>query len=263
MALRKLYRFLSLDVWGRLPSYTQRSISAAYTSLYNASWSRHLIGPYTKIHYNDPEYLAKFQPASGSDTYMTFQDFFIRKFRMPPQVKNSSTWPCEGYLCEYDLVEKIPEVNVKKQRRSLRVIFGEGGNQIPDHYYFSNVFLHNRDYHRIHAPTNGIISRIEHIPGDLVLLRPWIYQKDPSHPALRNERYNVDITDEKGRIWFLSIVGGPAVGSIMLDENTVLNTKISVGEEIATFLLGSTCCMAIPDPISKQVGENVQIGEPL
>ena len=145
----------------------------------------------------------------------------------------------------------------------MRVIFGQGGENIPDNYYFSNVFLHNRDYHRIHSPINGIISRIEHIPGDLVMLRPWIYANDPSHPALRNERVNVDITDKNGKIWYLSIVGGPAVGTIELNEKTQLNSKITAGEELATFLLGSTCCMASPIALNKDVGKNVQIGESL
>ena len=93
--------------------------------------------------------------------------------------------------------------------------------------------------------------------------RPWIYPNDPSHPALRNERYNVDITDAAGKKWYLSIVGGPAVGTIVLDNKTHLNNVVSAGDEIATFLLGSTCCMASPIPVTKEVGEPVKIGESL
>jgi len=95
------------------------------------------------------------------------------------------------------------------------------------------------------------------------LLRPWIYPNDPSQPALRNERYNVDITDKAGKTWYMSIVGGPAVGTIMLDKKTSLNGEVKVGEEIATFLLGSTCCIASPIKIGKKVGDNVSIGQPL
>lgn len=154
-------------------------------------------------------------------------------------------------------------MNVKKQRRHLRTIFGQGGALIPDHYYFSNVFLHNKDYHRIHSPVTGRITRIEHIPGELVLLRPWIYKEDPSHPALRNERYNVDITDDAGKTWFISIVGGPAVGTIILEKTVKLDFLINTGEELATFLLGSTCCMASPVRINKNIGEMVEPGIPL
>ena len=207
--------------------------------------------------------MSRFVPASGSKSYQNFQDFFTRKLKEPPELKGNSTWPCEGILCEYDQVGQLPQVIVKKEKRDLRTIFGEGGSRIPDDYYFSNVFLHNKDYHRIHAPISGQITRIEHIPGDLVLLRPWIYPEDPSHPALRNERYNVDITDRRGKTWYLSIVGGPAVGTVKLSEKSCLQSYITAGEEIATFLLGSTCCMASPLPVNKRVGQPVWIGESL
>ena len=129
--------------------------------------------------------------------------------------------------------------------------------------YFSNIFLHNNNYHRIHAPVNGKISRIEHIPGDLVLLRPWAY-KNPSLPALRNERINVDIVDEEGKTWYLSIVGGPGVGAIVLGDKTTLGSSVEIGKEIATFLLGSTCCIASPIPVTKnKIGDQVFMGEPL
>ena len=265
MELRKFYRYLSLNVWGGLPAILQRKSSKVYTRLYNTSFSKIFIKPYSRIQYKDrePGYLEQFRPASGNEEYETFQDFFIRKFRQPPKLINDSTWPCEGLLCEYDQVANLQEVKVKKQRQHLRNVFGNGGDNIPDNYFYSNVFLHNRDYHRIHAPTTGTVTRIEHIPGDLVLLRPWIYPDDPSHPALRNERYNVDITDNMGRTWYLSIVGGPAVGTISLNEKTVIDSTVHAGEEIATFLLGSTCCMASPIPVSRQIGDSVRIGQVL
>lgn len=263
MNINKLYRFISLDLWGNVPAIIQKKMSAFYTRLYTTSFSRHFIGPYSAFHYRDPQYLKKFIPASGASNYKTFQDFFSRKLKEPLSSGNNHSWPCEGLLCEYGRVGNLPEVNVKKQRRHLRTIFGQGGSLIPDHYYFSNIFLHNKDYHRIHSPVTGRISRIEHIPGELVLLRPWIYKEDPSHPALRNERYNVDITDDAGKTWFISIVGGPAVGTIILEKTVKLDFLINTGEELATFLLGSTCCMASPVRINKNIGEMVEPGIPL
>ena len=135
---------------------------------------------------------------------------------------------------------------------------------VHDDYYFSNVFLHNNNYHRIHSPVNGSITRVEHIPGDLVILRPWIYKNDPSLPALRNERINVDIKSEKGEHWFLSIVGGPAVGTMVMAQGITVGSAINIGQEVATFLLGSTCCIASPIPISQaSLGEQVKVGQPL
>lgn len=262
--MTKLYRFFSLDLWGALPSSWQRGLSRFYAQLYNKKYSRHIIGPYCRLNYDDPDYLNQFKPASGKSTYQSFQDFFTRVFKEPLKVNAEAAWPCEGLLCEYGKVNETPLVNVKGEKRHLRKIFGELGHMIPDDYYFSNVFLHNNNYHRIHSPVNGMVTRLEHIPGDLVVLRPWIYKNDPSLPALRNERINVDIESEKGEHWFLSIVGGPAVGTIMMTQGIDIGSVVTIGQELGTFLLGSTCCIASPIPVKNtSLGSQVSVGDPI
>lgn len=199
-------------------------------------------------------------PASGGPSYLNFQDFFSRQLIEPLSIEKEAIWPAEGLLCEYGKVKNTQLVTVKGQKRHLRKIFGEGGRNIPDEYYFSNIFLHNNNYHRIHAPISGRISRIERISGDLVLLRPWLYSNDPSLPALRNERINIDIVDESGYTWFLSIVGGPAVGTIELPNEIRVGSEIKTGKEVAIFLLGSTCCMASPIAcFNTSVGQMVSV----
>ncbi len=259
----KVFRFISISLWGILPGGAQRKISRVYANIYNRRWTKHLIKPYVRAHYDDPNYLDNYLPASQSNDYRSFQDFFTRVLKFPPQIISDTIWACEGLLCEYGKVSELELVKVKGQKRHLRAVFGEGGYSIPDDYYFSNVFLHNNNYHRIHAPINGTVTRIEHVPGDLVLLRPWAY-KDPSLPALRNERINVDVVDNKGRKWYMSIVGGPGVGSIVLTHSTFVGASVLIGQEVATFLLGSTCCVAAPEPcVKSQVGDQVEMGDPL
>lgn len=262
--MRRFIRFFSLNLWGNLPSAWQRALSKGYAQVYNKSYSRLIIGPYCKFNYKDPSYLTQFKPASGKNTYQNFQDFFTRVYKEPLQISCSAAWPCEGLLCEYGKVSDTKLVTVKGQKRHLRNVFGELGNSIPDHYYFSNVFLHNNNYHRIHSPVSGTITHIEHIPGDLVVLRPWIYKNDPSLPALRNERINVAIQSKNNKQWFLSIVGGPAVGTIVMAQTLAHGSMVKIGEELATFLLGSTCCIASPLPIQHaSVGQQVTVGKPL
>ena len=262
--IRKLYRFFSLDLWGALPSGWQRGLSRFYAQLYDKSYSRHIIGPYCKFNYDDPSYLNQFKPASGQTTYQSFQDFFTRVFKEPLRINSESVWPCEGLLCEYGKVSETKLVNVKGEKRHLRTIFGELGAAIPDDYFFSNVFLHNNNYHRIHSPVSGTIARMEHIPGDLVVLRPWIYKDDPSLPALRNERINVELKSNQGDRWFLSIVGGPAVGTILMTHGLTIGSAVHIGQELGTFLLGSTCCLASPVAADHAcIGGQVAVGNPL
>ncbi|MEQ9301682.1 MAG: phosphatidylserine decarboxylase [Cyclobacteriaceae bacterium] len=256
-----LYRFLSLHVWGNLPASWQRALSQLYAGIYNQPWTRHVIPAYSRVHYKDPSYLDLFSPASGASTYQSFQDFFTRRYQELPQIKSKAAWPCEGLICDYGIIDQLDQINIKGEKKEVRVIFGRSQNEIPSDYYFTNVFLHNNNYHRIHAPVTGEILDIEHIRGELVLLRPWVYKNDPSLPALRNERVNVTLKDGEGRKWYVSIVGGPAVGTILLDENTQVGNTVNQIQELGTFLLGSTCCIASPLPISRSVGETVYMGE--
>lgn len=240
------YSYLSTRLWGNVPSNIQRKISAKYASLYNRSFSKYIIRPYLFVNYSDKNYLDKFKPPNAKKDYDTFQDFFTREFRLKPQNPSSWVWPCEGLLCDSDKVENIEKVRIKCDTRSIDAIFGTETKPVPKSYTFTNVFLHNKNYHRIHSPISGKIARIQHIAGDLVVLRPWIYKQNPSLPAFRNERYNIDITDQLGCTWYLSIVGGPAVGTIQLPKNIKVGEHIEKLSEIAVFYLGSTCCMASP-----------------
>lgn len=241
-----LYHFFSTRIWGGIPSPLQRKISGIYSALYDKPFSKHIIKPYIRVNYSDKNYLKKFKPPHGKETFESFQDFFIREFKILPQNTSKTVWPCEGLLCDLDEVKNIDAVKVKCDTRTIETIFGVEA-PIPGDYIFSNVFLHNKNYHRIHTPVTGKITRIQHIPGDLVVLRPWIYKENPSIPAFRNERVNIDIVDERGRKWYLSIVGGPAVGTITLPEAIAVNATVNKLDEIAVFLLGSTCCMAAPE----------------
>ena len=242
-----LYRSLSVHIWGSLPSNLQKKLSSVYASVYDQPITKWIIKPYIKLNYRDKNYLDKFEPPKGKEDFNSFQDFFIRRFKSLPKNEHPFVWPCEGLLCDEGKVSDMKTSKVKCDERCIATIFGLGNEHLPDYYSFTNIFLHNKNYHRIHSPIDGTITRIQHVPGDLVVLRPWIYKQNPSLPAFRNERYNIDITDNQNRVWYLSIVGGPAVGTIELSEKIGLGHQIGKLEEIALFYLGSTCCMAAPE----------------
>ncbi len=240
------YQFLSVNIWGKIPSSWQRNLSYHYTRIYTASWSRYIIKPYIAFHYQDHSYLQNFKPPKGKSDYTNFQDFFIRELSEIPKSTAEYVWPCEGLVCDQFKLGDKKVTSVKGDSSEVHHIFGVEDGEIPHDYHFANVFLHNKNYHRIHAPVCGTITRIQHIKGDLVVLRPWIYKKAPSLPAFRNERVNIDIEDKDGKTWYLSIVGGPAVGTIELPRQVALGQKIEQLNELAVFYLGSTCCIASP-----------------
>lgn len=246
MTMTSIYRFVSLNIWGNVPASIQRNISKLYARVYDKSFTKYIIKPYCKFNRLDEAYLSQFISESGSEYYSSFQDFFTRVFKRPLNISTDYIWPCEGLLCDYGAVKDLDSVNVKGDRKNVRSIFGSFGHDIPDDYFFSNVFLHNNNYHRIHSPASLVVEEIERIPGDLVMLRPWLYKEAPSLPAMRNERVNLKLIDGSNRHWYLSIVGGPAVGTIVLGEHIKAGFPLSIGHEVGKFLLGSTCCMVSP-----------------
>lgn len=197
--------------------------------------------------------LNRYTPASGNLNYQGFQDFFTRKLKDPLNIKTSYyIWPCSGLICEYGQIAKLPLVTVKRQKRHIRTIFGSQGNLIPDHYYFYNIFLHNSDYHRIHAPTSGTIISVEHIPGDIMILRPWLYPISPSSPSFVNERVIVLLkTFNSDELIFMAIVGGPGASTIVLEDYLKIGNTIKISHEMAHFEVGSTVCIAFPLPAEK------------
>lgn len=256
-----IYRFASLGLWGNLPAAIQRRISKLYASIYDKPFTRHIIKPYCYFNYKDSTYLDQFISETGSDCYSSFQDFFTRIYKEIPKIESNQIWPCEGLICDSGKISELAEINVKGDIRNVRSIFGRFGLDIPQSYFFTNIFLHNNNYHRIHMPTKGVIRDIEKIPGDLVLLRPWIYKNAPSLPAMRNERVNIKIEVEKDTFWYLSIVGGPAVGSIILNCNATIGSELAIADELGKFLLGSTCCIAAPLPSKRRVNNRVSLGD--
>lgn len=190
--------------------------------------------------------MTRYRPGSGGDHYSSFQDFFTRRLanRLTPESDN--VWPVQGYVCDFGRLGDLGPVEVKGQTCSPRAIFKNADRLVDDHF-FVNIFLHNHNYHRFHAPVDGTVRKIEFQNGELTFLRPWLYPRDRvSEPALRNERVVIEIEDGEGRSWFLCFVAGMGVGGLKLADAVVVGNKISCGQEIGVFLMGSTCCMAIP-----------------
>jgi phosphatidylserine decarboxylase len=183
--------------------------------------------------------------------YSSFQDFFTRKLLVPIPKGKFEIWPCQGAVCDFGIIKNLDSTKIKGENKIVPIIFGSSSKEIPENYFFINIFLHNYNYHRFHSPINGTVKKIEYIKGKLNFLRPWLYsRKHISEPAFKNERYILVLEDDQTRSWFLTFVGGMGVGKIKLNPLVLIGNKINIGDEIGVFLLGSTCCMAIPTEIN-------------
>ena len=259
MEVNPFLRFFVQKFWAKLPGTIQARVSRFHSFLYETKISRHFIVPYARLNYESAAELNRFKPGSGSKHYQNFQDFFIRQFTQEPSVNSAQIWPCEGLLCESGHVNSDFLVSVKGERRHISAVFGPEF-EVPHGSHFTNVFLHNSDYHRIHAPVSGQVDKIIRIPGDLQFLRPWLYNESPTVPAMTNERVNIQIGCGNGNVWLLSIVGGPGVATIKLVDQLQAGSKITIGQELGFFMMGSTCCMVSPIAPTAIVGVKVHVG---
>ncbi|MBC7464656.1 MAG: phosphatidylserine decarboxylase [Bdellovibrio sp.] len=258
-------KYFAIFFWNLLPTYVQKLVSFLWSFLYRTRASTVLIKIFESRYQLGPKKMRQYAPASGALNYLSFQDFFTRKLVQELKVTSTSIMPCEGVVCENGLIKDLNKVNVKGQFVSIRNIFGDFSGLIPETYSFVNIFLHNHNYHRFHAPITGVIKNMIVIPGQLNFLRPWLYNsKQISEPAIVNERVVIEVTDDQQRSWFISFVGGMGVGQIKIHDQFQVGKTMNCGDEIGLFLMGSTCCLAIPKEIKTfRYLEKVSVGDSL
>ncbi len=232
-----------------VPHFLQILISKIFSVFFRLSVSKFIIPIYCKMYGLNDDYLAQFQSAQTTTKekgYLSFSDFFKRRYRTALIVAGALIWPCEGYVCDWGLVEDIEISDLKGDIVDVDEIFKTDRKSMK-HHYFVNVFLHNHNYHRVHAPTDGVIRSIKTVSGGLSFLRPWLYEKESrSYPAHHNERTVFEIEDMNQKTWWVTLVGGFGVGTIKMTRETYVGALLAVGQEIAWFELGSTVCIASP-----------------
>jgi phosphatidylserine decarboxylase len=139
------------------------------------------------------------------------------------------------------------------------------------------VYLSPRDYHRVHAPVGGVISRIRSMPGDYFPVNA-IGALHVPNLLCRNRRVAVEIdSDERlGRVTVV-MVAAMIVGRITtigVDDRDVRPgdhpfdppLRVARGDEIGVFHLGSTAVVFVePRAAGDWVAAEgpVRYGEPL
>lgn len=265
-ATTRINQIFAIHIWNDLPVSIQKFISRVASRTYTWKVSKFFIGQFCRRYDLSEDQLRLYAPSSGAKNYKSFQDFFTRKLKQPVAANSAAVIsPCEGFVCENGIVGDLNEVVVKGHSYQVRNIFNDINSKIKDSYTFINIFLHNHNYHRFHAPVTGTILNIQFIPGQLNFLRPWLYGENKvSSPSFVNERCIIEIADRQSRSWFLSFVAGMGVGHIKLTEGLSVGSQLISGDEIGYFLLGSTCCIAAPVELKKfSYLQKIGIGEQL
>lgn len=194
------------------------------------------------------------EPPGG---FATFGDFFARRLkpgaRPVPAGADAFVSPCDGALeAVFEANAAGSAIHVKGSDYSPDELLGARG----EGQRFAGgggivVYLHPRDYHRVHAPCGGDLVRVRHIPGTRFPVAPWS-ERRVARLYQKNERVAFFFDLPGGGALALVMVAAMGVGDIASphaptpapSEQTTRalapRVPLIAGDEIGAFRLGST-----------------------
>ncbi len=174
--------------------------------------------------------------------YRTLHEFFIRKLRpgcrpIDPRT-DAVISPVDGFVAESGQIVDGQLLQAKGRGYTLRALLADDDEASAlDGGSYVTLYLHPRNYHRIHSPVDGRIVACRAIPGRLL----------PVMPAVANNVDEVFAKNER------------VVTSIDSDLGPV------AGDELGIFHLGSTVICVFPkgrvDLEVYPLGRPIRLGE--
>jgi phosphatidylserine decarboxylase len=198
---------------------------------------------------------------SNIANYKTFNEFFTRSLRPDARPLADATYTCpvDGRISQFGAIEDDQIFQAKGHKFSTTALVGGDAHLAAQfqHGSFANLYLSPRDYHRIHMPIDGKLTRMIYVPGELFSVNPTTARGIPGLFA-RNERV-VCVFDTAHGPFVMTLVGATIVGSMATVWHGVVNPPrlqqvtewkyddqdivLKKGDELGRFLLGSTVVM--------------------
>ncbi|MBP1204634.1 phosphatidylserine decarboxylase [Duganella sp. 1411] len=197
-------------------------------------------------------------------SYASFNEFFTRALRPDarPLADADFICPIDGRISQFGAIDDDQIFQAKGHKFSTTALVGGDAALAAkfQHGSFANLYLSPRDYHRIHMPCDGKLTRMIYVPGELFSVSPAAARGIPGLFA-RNERV-VCVFDTAHGPFVMTLVGATIVGSMATVWHGVVNPPrlpkvtewtyadqnivLKKGEELGRFLLGSTVVMLFP-----------------
>ncbi|MGL4407315.1 MAG: archaetidylserine decarboxylase [Zoogloea sp.] len=197
-------------------------------------------------------------------SYPSFNEFFTRPLKpgARPLADADYICPVDGAISQFGHIERDQIFQAKGHSYSIQALVG-GDRDLAVQFVegeFATLYLSPRDYHRIHMPCEGRLTRMIHVPGELFSVNPTTARGVPGLFA-RNERV-VCVFEGADGPFVLVLVGATIVGSMATVWHGQVNPprpgtvrewdypagdiRLAQGAEMGRFLLGSTVVMLFP-----------------
>ncbi|MEO7359864.1 MAG: archaetidylserine decarboxylase [Gemmatimonadaceae bacterium] len=231
-------------------------------------------------------YRVDMNEAAESDItrFDSFNDFFTRSLKpgVRPIAAASLVCPVDGAISQCGPLNGDQVVQAKGHAYSTTALVG-GDTSLSSPFnngHFATIYLSPRDYHRIHMPCDGQLTRMIYVPGALFSVNPTTAQHVPGLFAI-NERLVCVFEGAQGP-FVMVLVGATIVGSMATVWHGVVNAtrtgtmrewryeagavSLAKGAEMGRFFLGSTVVLLFPKgrmefPSDWQPARAVRMGE--
>jgi phosphatidylserine decarboxylase len=197
-------------------------------------------------------------------SYPSFNEFFTRPLRdgARPQANSDFVCPVDGAISQFGHIERDQIFQAKGHSYSTRALVGGDATlaaQFEDGE-FATLYLSPKDYHRIHMPCDGTLTRMIYVPGELFSVNPTTARGVPGlfarnervvcvfdtpHGSFVNTLVGATIVGSMATVWH-GLVNPPRPGRIVDISYQGQNIALKKGDEMGRFLLGSTVVMLWP-----------------
>ncbi|RUO76597.1 phosphatidylserine decarboxylase [Idiomarina tyrosinivorans] len=227
--------------------------------------------------------------AENPSDYKTFNAFFTR--RLKPELRpidgndNHLAHPVDGAISQLGAIHQDRIFQAKGHDYSLQDLLG-GNSKDAETFVdgqFATIYLAPKDYHRIHMPCDGTLTKMVYVPGDLFSVNPLTARSVPNLFA-RNERViaffdgpagpfsmvlvGATIVASIGTVWSGTVTPptGMRVQSWSYPSSGPEAVHLKKGDEMGHFKLGSTVVMtfakdAIEFDPALQAGSVTRMGQ--
>ncbi|MBX7231864.1 MAG: archaetidylserine decarboxylase [Bdellovibrionales bacterium] len=201
------------------------------------------------------------------ESYVTLQKLFTRKLKsnLRPLAKSPLVHPCDGELTIVGKIDSGSLIQAKGLKYSVAELVQdselakrlEGGG-------YATYYLCPTDYHRVHSPCNGFVSKLFYQPGALWPVNHWSV-RNVSNLFSKNERLIFQY-----RIYQEGQAGIPSQPSIENQENAFAHVVVvmvgatnvgKMGTPLAEKLFTNSWCGGQPREINFSPNNFVSVGQ--
>jgi len=178
------------------------------------------------------------------DRLATFFQRPLRAGARPIATDAPWVWPCDGRVITTGRIQEGRIVQVKGRDYGVEQLLqdSELAANLRDGHQLT-IYLAPGDYHRVHSPFAGQITKIVHLPGKLFPVNPGAVDSIPDLFP-RNERVVFHYRLATGLPAAVVMVSALNVGDTQISRG---EGPVSTGEEVGRFGFGSTVVVLVAE----------------